>query len=897
MTGTSQLRRARIAKFFKLSLTAAASVVALAATTSVVHAQDAKTTAAPAADNTVVVVTGQRRAAQSAQQIKKKNDLVVDSIVASDVGKLPDNTVADALARVTGVQIRRDSGESNSVLIRGLPNVVTLLDGREVFTTSGRYIALADVPANMLQRVDVYKSASADQIEGGIAGTIDIRTRRPFDFAGFSASANARATYNDKAKATDPNIGATVSNRWSTGAGEVGALIGLSYSRSHYHEERAFNVDSEDQTGSFNLAHPAPANPTLGPFVMGYIPIEGDRRRAAINYALQWRPDADTELYSEGFYTQYKNQFELDFLVGLPFLGDGNISGTVYPGTHILKTLTDHNVFTIMSTQANRQVSDTYQAAFGGSHTVGQFKFSTDLSYTKSTFDYENPIVDSSTVVPLVKVDTNHDGTAQLDYGDPAFLKNSANYSLANWFDNYGTQKGESLDWRADVTWTPASDGLIKELTAGVRFADRKADSITSFVGGYGGPNTPTTIDSIPGLAGLSAQMASGGPDYITTQWFTPSASFLLDHTDVIRKAFTGTTAPKGYDPGSLFTDDEKTSAIYGQAKLGGDLGPVPWSGLFGLRVVQTKEDLNGNISQDTDPSHPGLEYTPISIHTSNTDVLPSMNLRFALQSDLVARFTAGRTITRPNFSDLNPGVSLSTVVSNTTGLTGGGGNPNLKPVKSDNFDASLEWYFAADGFITGTAFYRKLNGYVASYHGDEVYGGLTYRVTRPTNSGDGHLNGFEAGYQQFYDFLPGIFSGLGLQANATYMDGQNNDLATGKDLSIVGLSKYSYNIIGLYEKGGWSGRLAYNWRSGFLDTRQFNPGYDLRVRETAQMDGSISYKYNSRLIFTLEGTNLLDTRFKDYFDDGVSADSKNIYPRDTRRYDRTIMFGLRFSM
>ena len=897
MTDTSlRLRHGRTKSLTKICLTAAVSTLAIGLAAPAAFAQNATSTDA-AADGTVVVVTGQRKAAQSAQNIKRKNDLVVDSIVASDVGKLPDNSVADALARVTGVQIRRDSGESNSVLIRGLPNVVTLLNGREVFTTSGRFIALADVPANMLQRVDVFKSSSAEQIEGGIAGTIDIRTRRPFDFAGAAVSGNARVAYNDKAKASDPTVGLTASNRWTTGAGEVGALIGLSYTRSHYHEERAFNVDSENQTGFFNATHPAPAQPTLAPFVMGYIPIEGDRRRSAVNYALQWRPDADTELYSEGFYTQYKNKFELDFLVGLPLLGDGNISGTVYPGTHILKTLTDHNVFTIMSTQANRQISDTYQVAFGGSHVAGQFKLSTDLSYTKSTFNYENPIVDSSTIVPLVKIDTNHNGTAQLDYGDEAFLKNSANYSLANWFDNYGTQKGESLDWRADVAWTPASSGLLQSITGGVRFADRKADSITSFVGGFGGPITPHTIDSIPGLAGLSAPMASGGPDYITTQWFTPSANFLLDHTDQIRTAFTGTSAPKGYDPGSLFSDNEKTSAIYGQAKLGGDLGAIGWSGIFGLRVVQTKEDLNGNISQDTDPNHPGLEYTPISIHTTTTDALPSMNLRFSLQPDLIARLTAGRTITRPNFSDLNPGVSLSTVVSNTTGLTGGGGNPHLKPVKSDNFDGSLEWYFASDGFLTATAFYRKLEGYVASFHGDEIYGGLTYRVTRPTNSGKGHLNGLEVGYQQFYDFLPGILSGLGLQANATYMDGQNEDLATGKDLSIVGLSKYSYNIIGLYEKNGWSGRLAYNWRSGFLDTRQFNPGYDLRVRETAQMDGSVSYKFNANTTFTLEANNLLDTRFKDYFDDGTSANSKDIYPRDTRRYDRTIMFGVRFTM
>ena len=113
-------------------------------------------------------------------------------------------------------------------MIRGLRDVTTLLNGRELFTTTGRYVNLADIPATMLQRVDVYKSQGADQVEGGVAGIIDVRTNRPFDFKEFTASVNTRAVYSDKSKATDPNISAMVANRWKTGIGEVGALLGLS---------------------------------------------------------------------------------------------------------------------------------------------------------------------------------------------------------------------------------------------------------------------------------------------------------------------------------------------------------------------------------------------------------------------------------------------------------------------------------------------------------------------------------------------------------------------------------------------------------------------------------------------------------------------------------------------
>ena len=877
-------------------------------------------TAAQKDDQTVdeIVVTGQRQAAQSAQQIKKNNDLVVDSIVAEDVGKLPDNNVADALARVTGIQVRRDSGEANSVLIRGLPNLVTLLNGREVFTTTGRYIALADIPANMLQRVDVYKSAAADQIEGGIAGAIDVRTRRPFDFSGAQFNAFGHAVYSDKAEKWNPDFGATASDRWETGAGEFGALIGVSFMERDYHEERAFNVRPDPKTdcgngtksrtcGSFNAAHPAPQDDVQGPFVMGYIPIAGDRKRQAANFALQWRPDDTSELYFEGFVTDYKNVFELDFLVGLPWLGDGNLSATVFPGTNQLKTLTNHNVFTIMSTQANDQHSNTNQFSAGGYKELGSFKLSTDLSVTNSYFTYENPIMDTSTIVPLVQVDTSHDGTAQLNYNSPGYdITNPSAYTIENWFDNYGKQTGGSVDWRADVVYTAPSDEFIREISAGVRYADRSAESNQSY-GGAAYPFTHTSVSTLPGLNGVSEPMAGGGPDYITTQWYTPSASYLLSNTDKVRAQTAllydrnvtsaaefalrndPVTGKRRIDPGMYFSDVEKTYAGYVQSKIGGDMGSVPWSGVVGLRLVRTEQTLGGN---NVDTATSILRYTPTTKKNSSVDLLPSANLRFDVRPDLVARLSVGRTVTRPDFAQLNPGVSLSTVASNTTFLSGSGGNPNLKPVTSDSLDTSLEWYFAPDGFLTVAYFHRNIDGYVETTSANEVINGTTYIMTRPSNSGKDKLDGVEVGYQQFYDFLPGPLSGLGLQANLTFMDGSMENGVTGVKTDFRGLSKWSYNVAVLYEKGPISGRLAYNWRQHFLDTPNFeNSGFDLIADDTAQLDGSLSYKIGDKITLTLEGVNLLDTEFKDYFTD------KHLYPRDTRRYDRQVLLGFRWKM
>jgi iron complex outermembrane recepter protein len=842
-----------------------------------------------------IVVSDVREAAAAAQEIKRTSDFVVDAVVAEDVGKLPDNSVAEALARVTGIQIRRDAGEANSVLIRGLPNVVTLLNGREVFTTTGRFIALGDVPANLLQGVDVYKSNGASQVEGGIAGTIDVHTRRAFDNPGTHVYANARGPYNDKAESFNPNLGLTVSRTWGD---TFGALAGLSFIGNRYHEERAFNVEFVDQSGqggTFGEGNPPPVRPLLAPFVMGYIPIGGDRQRAAGNFALQWRPDATSELYAEGFVTRFRDEFELDFFVGLPLLGDGTARATLNPGTNILHTLQNNNVFTITSTQANDNTSLTQQYAVGGSRRLERVKLSTDLSVTKSRFELINPILDLGIVVPRVFVSTNADGTAQLDYGGNGFdITTDEGFSLANWFDNHRTDNGSAVDWRADAEWADPASRNVERIALGLRVSDRNADSIGGVPGGTGGPPGGTRLASeFPGLGCVSEPMAGGGPDYVMTSWFTPCASYLRENTGTIRQAFTGTTERKPLDPGTFFDMSERTYAAYGQAHLKGPLGSSAWSAVLGLRAVRTEENLEGNLSQDTN-NDGRLDYRPVTIDTSTTDLLPSLNTKLSFTEKVVGRLSYSRTLTRPNFADLNPGVSLSTIVSNTTGLTGTGGNPNLKPVKSNNFDLSTEWYFAKEGFLTATAFYRDFDGYVQpSVENVEFFGDI-YRVTRPGNTGDGSLKGFELGYQQFYDVLPGLLKGLGLQANYTYMDGDTTNLDTGVELPITGLSKQSFNLVGLYVRGPLSARLAYNWRDEFLDVRNIAAGYDLHVATTKQLDGQVTYRIDDRFTVSLEGVNLLDTEFKDFFVDPNNVQLTGNFPRDTRRYDRAVIVGVR---
>jgi TonB-dependent receptor len=865
------------------------------------HAQSAPAPAAAASAAKVqdevqtVTVTGIRAAAETAQMLKRDSDKVSDSIVSDDIGKFPDTNVANALARVTGIQIRRDSGEADVVLIRGLPGVETLINGREVFTTTGRYMALADVPVAMVSRVDVLKSATPDVPEGGIAGAIDVKLHRPFDFArGLKVDVTAKDTYPDKAKAWNPYVSTMISDRWNTPIGEVGALFGLSALKDHFHEERAFNYLPVDKSWLLGAGN-------TGPDEVGLISINGVRERTAGNFALEWKPNSTSSFYLEGMRTRLVNRNELDFFVGLPWWGPGNtMSATLIPGTTQMATLTSHNVNTIDSTQANLDDSKTAQYALGGHVDVSpEWRVSGEAALTNSTYDWRNPILDSITNVPNAYIKTNLDGTMHAEYTG-IDMTDPSNFYLKGFFDRYGFDKGNSHDLRGDASYTPSADGFLKEWTTGARVTRRYASSIKSFEGDVEAPDINSnafpysreSVTAIPGLNCVSKGMSSGGPDYGLMKWYTPCANFLLEDTSVIRQAVTGTTAARALDPGSFFSDHENTLAVYTEAKVGTDLGKVGVSGTLGLRLVNAEQILQANGS--TTNASGALSYQPTSTRSSQTVALPSANFKFDMSSSLVGRLTTGRTLTRQNFSDLNPGVALINE-STTVSASGSGGNPNLKPVTGDNYEAALEWYFSKAGSLTATTFYSRFNGYILYHAANETYNGTTYLVTRPYNASSGGVHGVELGYQQFYDWLPGPLSGFGLGANATFMSGTAT-VDTGAVRPITGVSRFSYNAALLYEKYGISGRLAYNWRSKFTDTYGAatdgagNP-LDLIVAPMSSLDGNLTYHVSDKMSVFVEGSNLLDFKYRDYWSNPA------VYPRDTRRFDRTAAIGVSWSL
>jgi len=853
-----------------------------------------------------VVVTGVRKSIKSALDLKKVAQQVQDSIVAEDIGKLPDNNVIEALQHVTGVQISRNAAEANQLLIRGLPDIETLLNGREIFTSTGRFINLQDIPAELLARVDVVKSPTAADVAGGIAGVVDVRLHRPFDFNGFEVGGTAMATHSSLSKKTDPQASLLLSNRWDTSAGEFGVLADVSYSKDRYKEEILDNYISSQPIG--------PVAGSTGPGGTAYIPLTegaqsilGNRQRTSVDLSTQWRPNSRTELYAEGFYTGYRNDNYDDFFVGLPWICANPSTATVFPGTDEVKTVTG-GCYDLTSDQSFVPKTDTYQAAIGGAWTGDNVKFTTEVDYTNSHFSQDGYILDTQYNPPpdgyTADFDYNGTGTPYMNVTGIS-LTDPSNFHIRQLYDQWMSQKGNEGDWRGDLHFR-VDHGWISSIDTGLRFADRFARNREDNQGGLDCLGTPDAAS--PTNAALLAAMASPacftalsalpGTGYHVTsgsqfdgrfgisQWTDADPNWLIDNIGYLRKLFdqSPTGAPPPADPTQSFDDREISYSAYGKVNFQAAPGSLPLIGNFGLRLIETQSSMKGNTLIISTPDQVNYTFNYLAARTDKNDLelLPSLNTRLQLSDDLFLRFALSRTVTRPQFSQLDPGLSLSASTATLLG-SGTSGNPHLSPEKSDNVDLSLEDYFGAQNALTGALFYRRVNGYIQNAIAPETIAGITYQVTLPTNAPAGHIAGAEVSYTQFFTGLPGILNGLGVQTNGTYVSGHFQNI-----------SKWSYNLIGIYEKGPVEMRVAYNWRSGFdvgpAPGGGKQPG-EIYAKSQPWLDLSFGYHVYDGLTVTFDAKNMLNSYYQDYFG------SPYAYPRDTRRFDQMYSVGFRYRL
>ena len=852
---------------------------------------------APADDTAAIVVTGVRASLSSAQSIKRNSDVIVDSIVAEDIGKLPDRNVAEALQRIPGIQVQRQYGEGSSVAIRGLTQVRTELNGRDIFTASGaNQLSLEDIPSELLAGIDVYKNPSADLIEDQLSGTINFRTRKPFDFDGFKAAATLTQSHFDLVDKFKPSASLLLSDRWETGIGEIGILASVSYQKTAFRQD---TISTEPfYTLDPSVAADAAVLETLGrtgqtttlPHGTGIGEVYGDRRRLGTDIAVQWRPSDTLEVTAEVFRSDFKFRFDdYSFFAytstnaivpqpGAPFTYADN--GDFQSGTFI-----DLPIGNNTSAQTRRSKTTDYSLNLKWKATPN-LTISADGQYVDATTKNLRSIFGLNGTADTLYQDISG-SVPVVNIGSSTGLTNVATYNSAFYLDNLNESKASDKTARLDAEYR-FDAGILSSIKAGLRYADRRNKTIDTGYRYTGLSAIPTELETVDlsdffrGDADLFGDIIAFNRGIIRNYGQT---------LDVL-----GIDGPPAYVQSGTNQQRQKTYTGYATAFFRTD----PVDGNIGVRVVRTDLDVSGYyqqtpivIDENGNETNGPTVFNPIAVSQSYTSVLPSLNLRVHLTDNLQFRFAAAKNISRPSFLQLNPSLTITEPGSAQQDQvhTASGGNPYLKPMKSDNLDASLEWYFSRTGSLTAAAFYKRIKNYIQTAVATRTVtfdngNSYDYEVTSYNNVATGKVKGFELAYQQFFDFLPGPLSGLGMQANFTYVDSQAPSPATAGPVTNVPLellSKYNYNLVGIYEQGGVSARVAYNWRSKYVVTTAGNGTGNLPIfnEPFGQLDASISYDVTPEFTLTLDGVNLTNTRRATYF--GIDSRPRDVVVNDRR--------------
>jgi TonB-dependent receptor len=902
-----------------------------------------------------VVVQGIRASLTKALDIKRENIQIVDAIVAEDIGKFPDNNVVEALQRVTGVQTtNRGSGEVSGVSIRGLVDVHTTVNGRDVFTGSARAVALQDIPASLLAQVNVYKTRSADQVERGIAGSIDIKTHRPFNFDGEKIVLAGRGIYSDQADEIDPNLSALFSNRWElAGGGEVGALLNVSYAETHYRNdtmtagavfpffnanphldyapyERVPNNHGGTAVWQVGLEQglPSAAGSTLvvGGADYKYLLMRdavfgtsftGLRERPAASVSLQWAPNDALEITAESFYTGYRNESQnAMWFSNVLENQNGNINiPVIYEGTNIVKEHQGRSNGGFQSGDYATGKTDSYLHALGAKWTpTDKVTVNSEIVYQDSKYTTDFFAMRFARTAYGLDVDyNNNDGVPSLVFWDnPATdidesdMTEVGNWNASGMWDNGGGNQGDSTSFTTDVEWKLEGD-YIQSIKIGGRYEKRNAQDLSrgQESWSYGG----TVSELMDAMVAAGASGDGSGLIYKVTDYFdgradifdrfiSANGDYLLANADAVRSVYglEKEVVVKTFDV------SEESSALYATTRfnitdsLGGELG---------VRYVNYQQDLQ---SWSETGMNTGI-YNDGTGEGKADKVLPSLVLNWNITDDVVGRFAYTQTLRMPNFGDLNPLQNFQDPLTDGALYgTGTGGNPDLKATESTNYDVSLEWYFAPGSSLYGAVFKREIDGLVIggkktvnrTGNDGEV---RDYILSTAVNAADGELSGLEVGLVYFPDNLPAALDGLGVQASFTLLDSAqktpdyniDGNITRYVDSKMSGVSDSSYSVVVAYDKDAYEARLSYVWREAFYTGNEaaiFANPIQFWNRPERSLDFQFSYDVTDNLVVTFDATNLLDDVYQSYYGKG----NENRFNFGNAIYSKTLAVGARYS-
>lgn len=909
----------KLSKLSRAMLGAGAVVMTSAATPAF-----AQTDAAADSGLEVMTVTGIRGSLNSALDRKRNSSTIQDSIIAEDIGKFPDQNVAESLQRIPGVSISRTNGEGSQVTVRGFgPEFNTIkLNGRTLATTKrSRNFDFQILPAEMIGGADVVKSPSASTADGSVGALVNVRTARPLDSDGLTMAASVEAKHNDLSGDTGVRISGLFSNTFADG--KVGVLVGVSHQDTDNRIDQTIRnrwatVNASQVTGAITNTSGAVVTPselrTPGRQVLTV--AQENRERTGINAVVQFAA-SDSMTHTIDYLQTDFDRTDVASGIQIPFQRSGWADVVV----------SDNNTV-VSATKFGRQPLDAMIRGVGEESTLKAYGYNFEGSFGRTSINFDlayseaNSSPQNNELVPnIVDGDVNNpnaffqfdtrssdvlDFNTSIDLSDPGSIRNHWNRVRDQELSD------EVLELSLDAN-IELDSGIFQSVDVGFFASDRDKVSITnSTLTGCGGrrlrDGTTFGINACGGTFDLPDNLFAGSafPDFLSNEAGNIPRDFItVTDVDAYLAAvgsIRGDDFPnKSVLETSTLSNTEETQGVYAQLNFEKDA----LRGNVGLRYVETESSSTGftRARLSTAPLIDGSgelkltnTYTPNQPLTQTKEydnLLPSLNIAYDLNDNMLVRFAAAKTIARPSINDTGVGRSFTDV--SAASFASRGGNPDLDPYEVSQLDLSFEYYQDNGNAYGVNLFSKDIKTFISTLttrddtpdilvNGEFVdstvivpgFGQLVEVITQKENRTGGDVKGIELSALHYFDSLPGIWGGLGIQANYTYAKSKDNNARPVNLANVVsptsgleGFAKNTYNIVLFLENDKFETRLAYNYRDTFLKSRtgSITGGLPEHVENYGQLDFRASYNINDKYSVSFDATNLTNERVLEFAD------------------------------
>jgi TonB-dependent receptor len=813
-----------------------------------------------------IIVTGQRAAQARSIDVKRNTDAIIDVAAADEIGRLPDRNVAEVVERLPGVGVIYDQGEGRFVTIRGVPSDLNnyTVGGIEIGNPDGqtRSLPLDVISGQLLNRVEIIKAKTADLDGQGIGGTINLVPQTAFDFADpFTLQLNAQIGHQEIDDRNPIRGDASIAYRFGEDE-KYGILFGVSYSERTYTSVGFFPDDWRPVAGAARGG--LPINTKFTDYRL-------TRERIGAVASVDFRPSPDHSFYVRGIYSrftedEYRQRYRLDFatdallaspafqfdtggvtgrVIGMPNIGTGN--GTGAERRQDLRLEFKEKSITV--------------GTIGGASRFG------DVALTWAGAYGFNEVIEPNQLWQF----RCNPGTIDFDFTDKIYTatpRTECGASQLN-FRQYTRQdeSGQEEIWqgKADAKWTIGGNpDRVIAFGGKLRMTDKFFDGRTDVWTRGANAASRFTLAQF-NLAGPALNVFpdnSGRPfaispiiDEDAIQAFTPSR---LNGPLFVRDA-AATLANASLNDVSV-EEDVAAGYLSGTFKFGA-LTVIP-----GLRYERTTSRVRGLRLER------GLVAVPVNARKRYDDWLPSLILRIDPSRDTVFRLAYTRNLGRPNYSQLSPGGALTFEDGNGDGRFEGAfssGNPDLKPYRAHNFDASAEWYFARNSLVSVGVFAKFIDNPIFTQSALVTNTNFANRpferltTIQPLNADKGDIVGVELAFQTQFDFLPGLLSGFGIEANATFVT-SNLRVPGGRTTTFPGQSKKLYGVQLFYQKGPVEASIAYHNTGAALLAIGGVDFQDQSSDDLRRLDAKVTLKIIEGVSVFFEAQNLTDepTRF-----------------------------------